>query len=380
MTTPIPFIDLPAQRRRLGPALDEAVRRVMDHCGFVLGREVQALEEALRAFTGARHAIGVASGTDALALVLMAKGVRPGDAVLVPAFTFAATAEVVVWLGATPVFCDVEEESFNLSPGSLERGVATARDLGLRPVGVITVDLYGRPADYDRIEPVAAREGLWLMSDAAQSFGTAYKGRTVGTIGLATATSFFPSKPFGAYGDAGALFTDDDALAETVISMRMHGMGATAYDHVEIGMNGRLDAMQAAILVEKLRIFPDEVAARRRIAARYNAAFEDAGLGDAARIPAISQDEPSVWAQYTLRIAADRRDAFRSALQERGVPTAVHYPKPLNQQPAYARFPSAGNGVPVSERLAREVVSLPMHAYLDEPTQDRIVEAVRAAL
>ncbi|WP_043540343.1 DegT/DnrJ/EryC1/StrS family aminotransferase [Salinarimonas rosea] len=375
MTKPIPFIDLPAQRRRLGPALDEAVRRVMDHCGFILGREVEVFEEALRAFTGARFAIGVGSGTDALALVLMARGVRPGDAILVPAFTFAATAEVVVWLGATPIFCDVDEESFNLSPDSLERGIETARALKLRPVGVISVDLYGRPADYDRIEPIVAREGLWLLSDAAQSFGTSYKGRTVGTIGLATATSFFPSKPFGAYGDAGAVFTEDADLARTILSMRMHGMGAAAYDHVEIGMNGRIDAMQAAILVEKLKIFPDEVEARRRIAARYNAA-----LGDVARTPAISEEEPSVWAQYTLRLDPARRDAFRAALQERGVPTAVHYPKPLNQQPAYARYPSAGNGVPVSDRLSREVVSLPMHAYLDEQTQDRIVEAVRAAL
>lgn len=375
MTKPIPFIDLPAQRRRLGPALDEAVRRVMDHCGFILGREVEVFEEALRAFTGARFAIGVGSGTDALALVLMARGVRPGDAILVPAFTFAATAEIVVWLGATPIFCDVDEESFNLSPDSLERGIETARALKLRPVGVISVDLYGRPADYDRIEPIVAREGLWLLSDAAQSFGTSYKGRTVGTIGLATATSFFPSKPFGAYGDAGAVFTEDADLARTILSMRMHGMGAAAYDHVEIGMNGRIDAMQAAILVEKLKIFPDEVEARRRIAARYNAA-----LGDVARTPAISEEEPSVWAQYTLRLDPARRDAFRAALQERGVPTAVHYPKPLNQQPAYARYPSAGNGVPVSDRLSREVVSLPMHAYLDEQTQDRIVEAVRAAL
>lgn len=375
MTTPIPFIDLPAQRRRLGTALDEAVARVMEHCGFILGREVDAFEEALRAFTGARHAIGVASGTDALALVLMARGVRPGDAILVPAFTFAATAEVVAWLGATPIFCDVEEESFNLSPESLERGIETARALKLRPVGVMAVDLYGRPADYDRIEPICAREDLWLLTDAAQSFGAEYKGRKVGTIGLATATSFFPSKPLGAYGDAGAVFTDDDDLAQVMRSMRMHGMGKIAYDHVEIGMNGRIDAMQAAILVEKLKIFPDEIEARRRVAARYNAL-----LGEVATVPAIVEETPSVWAQYTLRIAPERRDAFRAALQEKGVPTAVHYPKPLNRQPAYERYPSAGNGVPVSERLSQEVVSLPMHPYLDEPTQDRIAEAVRAAL
>lgn len=375
MTTPIPFIDLPAQRRRLGPALDEALSRVMDHCGFILGREVDAFEEALRAFTGARFAIGVASGTDALALVLMAKGVRPGDAILVPAFTFAATAEVVAWLGATPIFCDVEEESFNLSPESLERGIETACALKLRPVGVMSVDLYGRAADYDRIEPICTRADLWLLTDAAQSFGATYKGRKVGTIGLATATSFFPSKPLGAYGDAGAVFTEDEALAQVMLSMRMHGMGKAAYDHVEIGMNGRLDAMQAAILVEKLKIFPEEIEARRRVAARYNALLEGV-----ARTPAIDEDTPSVWAQYTLRLDPERRDAFRAALQAKGVPTAVHYPKPLNQQPAYARFPSAGNGVPVSERLAQEVVSLPMHAYLDEATQDRIVAAVREAL
>ncbi|WP_349370861.1 DegT/DnrJ/EryC1/StrS family aminotransferase [Salinarimonas sp.] len=375
MTTPIPFIDLPAQRRRLGTALDEAVARVMDHCGFILGREVDAFEDALRAFTGARHAIGVASGTDALALVLMARGVRPGDAILVPAFTFAATAEVVAWLGATPIFCDVEEASFNLSPESLERGIETARGLKLRPVGVMAVDLYGRPADYDRIEPICAREDLWLLTDAAQSFGAEYKGRKVGTIGLATATSFFPSKPLGAYGDAGAVFTEDDDLARLMRSMRMHGMGKIAYDHVEIGMNGRIDALQAAILVEKLKIFPDEIAARRRVAARYNAL-----LGEVATVPAIAEETPSVWAQYTLRIAPERREAFRAALQEKGVPTAIHYPKPLNRQPAYERYPSAGNGVPVSERLSQEVVSLPMHPYLDEPTQDRIVDAVRTAL
>lgn len=375
MTTPIPFIDLPAQRRRLGPALDAAVARVMEHCGFILGRECDAFEQALRDFTGARFALGVASGTDALALVLMAKDVRPGDAILVPAFTFAASAEVVAWLGATPVFCDVDEDTFNLSVESLERGIETARALKLRPVGVMPVDLYGRAADYDAILPVAEREGMWVLCDAAQSFGASYKGRNIGTFGLATATSFFPSKPLGAYGDAGAVFTEDEALAARMISMRMHGMGKIAYDHVEIGMNGRLDAMQAAILVEKLKIFPDEIEARRRIAARYTAL-----LGDVAKTPSVSDDTPSVWAQYTLRIDPERRDAFRAALQEKGVPTAVHYPKPVSRQPAYARYPTAGNGAPVADRLAAEVVSLPMHAYLDEPTQDRIVAAVRAAL
>lgn len=375
MSDPIPFIDLAAQRRHIGAALDAAVARVMDHCGFILGPEVERFEADLKAFCGARHAISCASGTDALALVLMAKGLRPGQAVLVPAFTFCATAEVVAWLGATPVFVDVEEETFNLCPASLEQGIATARERGLDPVAVMPVDLYGRPVDYDRIEPICAREGLWMLTDAAQSFGAAYKGRPVGTIGLATATSFFPSKPLGAYGDAGAVFTEDDDLAEAMISLRMHGAGRERYDHVRIGMNGRMDAMQAAILVEKLKIFGEEIAARRRIAARYDALLEGV-----VRTPAIDPDAPSVWAQYTIRIPDGGREAFRAALQQAGVPTAIHYPKPLNRQPAYAHYPSAGNGLPVSERLAEEVVSLPMHAYLDEAVQDRIVAAIRAAL
>ena len=260
MTKPIPFIDLAAQRRRLGKAVDEAILRVLDHGGYIMGPEVRALEAELARFCGARHAISCANGTDALAIVLMAKGVRPGDAIFCPAFTFAATAEVVAWLGATPVFVDVREDTFNLDPDSLAGAVGAARVLGLNPVGVIPVDLYGLPADYDALEPVCAREGLWMLCDAAQSFGATYKGRKVGSIGLATAVSFYPAKPLGCYGDGGAIFTDDEALAAVMRSIRVHGEGADKYDNVRIGLNGRLDTVQAAVLIEKLKIFPDEIA------------------------------------------------------------------------------------------------------------------------
>jgi dTDP-4-amino-4,6-dideoxygalactose transaminase len=375
MSDPIPFIDLAAQRRRLGKALDEAVIRVVDHGGYILGPEVQTLEKELAAFCGAKHVVSCANGTDALALVLMAKGVKAGDAILCPSFTFAATAEVVAWLGATPVFVDVHEDTFNLDVASLEAAVRTARQLGLRPVGVITVDLFGLPADYDAVEPFCAREGLWMLSDAAQSFGATYKGRKVGTIGVATATSFFPAKPLGCYGDGGAVFTDDGELASVLRSLRVHGQGTDKYDNVRIGLNARLDTLQAAVLIEKLRIFPDEIAMRDRVAARYNDK-----LGDVVIVPEVPAGLTSVWAQYTLRIRNFDRDAFQAALKGAGVPTAVYYPKPLHRQTAYKAFPVSGNGLPVSERIANEVVSLPMHPYLAEDVQDRIVAAVKDAL
>jgi dTDP-4-amino-4,6-dideoxygalactose transaminase len=374
VTDPIPFIDLAAQRRRLGKAMDEAILRVVDHGGYIMGPEVRALEAELAGFCGARHAISCANGTDALAIVLMAKGVRPGDAVFCPAFTFAATAEVVAWLGATPVFVDVREDTFNIDPDSLGQAIGAARRLGLNPVGVIPVDLYGLPADYDALEPLCAREGLWMLCDAAQSFGATYKGRTVGSIGLATAVSFYPAKPLGCYGDGGAIVTEDDALAATMRSIRVHGEGSDKYDNVRIGLNGRLDTIQAAILLEKLKIFPDEIVARDRIARRYGEL-----LADLTTVPAVPPGLTSVWAQYTIRLPGFDRAAFQAALAAAGVPTAVHYPKPLHRQPAYARFP-AGAPLPVSERLAAEVVSLPMHPYLDEGMQDRVVGAVRAAL
>ena len=372
---PIPFIDVAAQRRRLGRSVDEAIARVLGHCQFILGPEVRAFEAELAAFCGARHAVGCASGTDALVLVLMALGVGPGDAVICPSFTFTATAEVAALVGATPVFADVEEASFNLDPESLRRACATARQLGLRPRAVIPVDLFGQPADHDRIGAVAEAEGLFVLDDAAQGFGATYKNRRLGALAPATATSFFPAKPLGCYGDGGAVLTDDEELAQVMRSIRVHGEGRDKYDCVRIGINGRLDTIQAAVLIEKLKIFPEEIVARERSARRYSA-----GLADVATVPKLAPGSTSVWAQYTIRLTAGRRDGLAAVLKAQGIPTAIYYPTPLHRQEPYRRFPVAEGGAPVSERLAEEVISLPMHAYLDEATQDRIIAAVRRAL
>jgi dTDP-4-amino-4,6-dideoxygalactose transaminase len=372
---PIPFIDVAAQRRRLGRAIDDAIAGVLTHCQFIQGPEVRALEAELAAFCGARHVIGCASGTDALLLVLMAWQIGPGDAVICPAFTFCATAEPVALLGATPVMADVIAGTFNLDPASLERAVATAKRLGLKPRAVIPVDLFGLPADHDAIAAIAAGHGLLVLDDAAQAFGATYRGRKLGALALATATSFFPAKPLGCYGDGGAVLTDDEALAARVRSLRMHGEGIDKYDAAHIGITGRLDSIQAAILLEKLKIFPDEIVRRGQVAARYAE-----GLADVVTVPRVGNESTSVWAQYTIRLAPGRRAAFAAALKAQGIPTAVYYAKPLHRQAAYSRFPVVDGGVPVSERLAEEVISLPMHAYLDRSIQDRIIAAVRSAL
>jgi dTDP-4-amino-4,6-dideoxygalactose transaminase len=373
---PIPLIDVAAQRQRLGKALDEAVARVLGHCQFLGGPEVTQLEQDLAAFSGAKHVVTCSSGTDALLMVLMAKGVRPGDAVLCPSFTFCATGEAVALTGATPVFVDVEEATFNMDAVSLKRGIATARKLGLKPKAVIPVDLFGQSADHDAVAAIAAEEGLFVLDDAAQGFGASYKGRRLGTFGLATATSFFPAKPLGCFGDGGAIFTDDDELAQTLRSVRVHGQGFDKYDNVRLGLTARLDTMQAAILIEKLKIFEDEVAARNRIAERYAR-----GLGNLVTVPRLAKGCTSVWAQYTIRLPRGTdRDGFAAALKAQGIPTAIYYPKSMHQQTAYKDFPVVDGGLPVSEQLSSDVISLPMHAYLDEPTQDRIIAAVRGAV
>jgi len=371
----IPFVDVAAQRRRLGSRIDTAVARVLDHCQFILGPEVRALEQDLSAFCGARHVIGAASGTDALLLVLLAKGVGRGDAVICPAFTFAATAEVVALVGATPVFVDVDAATFNIDPLSFERGIATARRLGLNPKAAFPVDLFGLPADYDRLNAIADAEGLLVLDDAAQSFGASYHGRPAGTLAPVTATSFFPAKPLGCYGDGGAVITDDADLAATIESLRVHGQGRDKYDNVRIGITGRLDTLQAAVLIEKLKIFPDEILARNRVAERYSAS-----LGNLCIVPRVPRGLTSVWAQYTIRLAPGMRDPLAAELKAQGIPTAIYYPKPVHRQGAYRHFPVVDGGLPVTERLAEEVLSLPMHAYLDEPTQDRIIAALHRAL
>lgn len=365
----IPFIDLQAQRRRLGKRIDQAIARVLEHGTYIMGPEVCELEERLGDFAGTKHALSCASGTDALALILMAWEVGPGDAVFVPSFTFVATAEVVAWVGATPVFVDVLPDTFNMDPASLEAAVAAAPGLGLTPRVIIPVDLFGQPADYDRLLPIATKHRLKVLADTAQGFGASLHGKRTGGFGHATATSFFPAKPLGCYGDGGAIFTNDDETAETIRSLREHGQGSNKYDNVRIGINGRLDTMQAAILLEKMTVFEQEIEARHRIAVHYNEA-----LCDVAKVPAVMADATSVWAQYTLVL--ERRDELAAHLKEAGIPTAIYYPIPLHLQTGYRHHPVAPKGLPVSEQLAAQVLSLPMHPYLEEKTHDHIIAAV----
>ena len=369
----IPFIDLAAQRRRLGGAIDTAVARVLGHCQFMLGPEVRTFEAELAKFCGAKHAVSCASGTDALVLALRARDIGPGDAVICPSFTFCATAEVAALVGATPVFVDIDERTFNIDVKGIGGAIAAAKRAGLTPKAIIPVDLFGLSADHAGI--ASAAEGLFILDDAAQAFGASFNNRLLGTFGHATATSFFPAKPLGCYGDGGAVLTDDDAMADTLRSLRMHGQGSDRYDNVRIGLASRLDTIQAAVLIEKLKIFPDEIEARNRIAQRYSEA-----LGDIAIVPHVPAGSTSVWAQYTVRVTGGRRDKLAAALKTEGIPTAIYYPIPLHRQQAYKHYPVGDSGVAVSDRVAAEVISLPMHAYLDEATQGRIVDGVRRAL
>jgi len=372
-TPTINFIDLGAQQQAIRPQIEAALRQVLDHGQYIMGPEVRALEEELSAFTGARHTISCASGTDALLMILMAQGVGVGDAVLCPSFTFPATPEVVALLGASPVFVDVCEETFNIDPSSITSGCAAARAAGLTPKAVIAVDLFGQPADYDAVHEAASKEGIWVLADAAQSLGASITGKRVGTFGLATATSFFPAKPLGCYGDGGAIFTDDDAIAERLRSIRVHGKGTSKYDNVRIGINGRLDTIQAAILLEKIKIFPQEIKQRSQVAETYTACLSSI---DGVSCPNILPNTSSVWAQYTVRVASHERGTIIEALQDRGVPTAVYYPKPTHEQQAFSGFPVQDSRLPASSRLSDEVLSLPMHPYLDSSSLDYICQCL----
>ena len=368
----VAFIDLAAQRRRIGERMDRALARVLDHGQFILGPEVAELERRLAEFCGARHCVTCANGTDALQLVLMAEGIGPGNAVFVPAFTFVATAEVVPPLGATPVFVDVRRDTFTLDPSSLEAAIVEAKRRGLRPRCLIAVDLFGQPADYEGLGAVAKPHGLTVIADAAQSFGASLNGRGVGTLAAHTTTSFYPAKPLGCYGDGGAIFTDNDRIAGLLRSLRVHGKEGSPYNNVRIGLNSRLDTLQAAILLEKLNLFPDEIVARRAVARLYTE-----GLGSTVRVPEVMAGATSVWAQYTLVV--EGRDELAAACREAGVPTAIHYPIPLHAQAGYRHFPAAPSGLIQSEWLAEHVISLPMHPYLDADTQALIIRTVRAA-
>lgn len=372
MSEPIAFVDLQAQRQRLGEGLRRAIDAVLEHGQFIMGPEVNELEGRLGQMSGAPHVISCGSGTDALLLALLAQGVGTGQAVIVPALTFAATAEAPALLGANVVFADVEEDTFNINPQSVEDAVGVAKGAGLTPTAVIAVDLFGQPADYDALETVAQAHNLWILADAAQSFGARYKTRRVGTLGALTATSFFPAKPLGGYGDGGAVFTRDDTLAAALRSLRVHGQGASKYDHVRVGLNARLDTIQAAVLLQKLQIFEEELVQRDVIARRYQE-----GLSRHVQVPRLRPECTSTWAQYTVRVPD--RSRVVSTLAARGVPTAVHYPTPLHQQPAFQSCLRAQPHLPVAEALAQRVLSLPMHPYLRPEVQERIIEGVLVA-
>ncbi len=368
------FAGIRAQYAALKDAIAPCIAEVFRHGRFIMGPEIEALEEALCAFCGAREAVAVSSGTDALVAPLMALGVGPGDAVFVPSFTFTATAEVALLLGASPVFVDVEECSFNIDPDDLRRHIAQVRaDGALTPKAVIAVDLFGLPADYEALAAISEEEGLSLIGDAAQSFGGRRGNRKVGTLAPVTTTSFYPAKPFGCYGDGGAVFTDDPEMAELLRSIRVHGQGSVQYAVERIGLNARLDTLQAAVLLGKLPAFEGEVAARNRLADRY-----DAGLGDAVVTPFRPDGCVSTWAQYSILV--DDRDGVRARLAEAGIPTAVYYPAPMHLQPAYRAWGEGEGSLPISEALCGRIFSLPMHAYMRDEAADRVIEGVRAAV
>jgi dTDP-4-amino-4,6-dideoxygalactose transaminase len=371
---PIPFIDLQSQRDRIAQEVEAATLRVLRTGAYIMGPEVFEFEKQLQDFTGVSHALSCSSGTDALMMGLMAWGIGAGDAVFVPSFTFAATAEVVALVGATPVFVDVLTDTFNMDSESLSEAIDWVRSQKkLTPKAIISVDLFGQPADHFKIQKIADAYGLKVMVDAAQSVGALYQGKHTVSYGDMSGTSFFPAKPLGGYGDGGAIFTNDSELTKLLTSIRVHGHGKDRYDNVRIGINGRLDTLQAAILIEKLKIFPDEIKARQRAAECYTQ-----GLKDYVKTPVVAEGCTSVWAQYTFCVK--NRDLVIQKLSEKQVPTMIYYPKPLHRQEAYVHYPCAPKGLPVSERLAHEVLSLPMHAYLPENTQEYIIQTVKEAV
>lgn len=368
--TNIPFIDLKGQYARVKADVDRRMQAVLDHGQYIMGPEVVELEDKLADFSGAKHAITVANGTDALQIALMAFGVGPGDAVFVPSFTFTATAEVVLVLGAEPVFVDVHAATFNMDAGDLEAKISDVRAEGrLTPKGVIGVDLFGQPADYRVINVIAKREEIFVLDDGAQSFGGYVYNRRVGTLADVTTTSFFPAKPLGCYGDGGAVFTDDDEIAAIARSIREHGKGQEKYEIVRVGLNSRLDTIQAAVLLAKLAVFEAEIESRTRIASLYEGALQDVAI-----TPAVMKGMSSVWAQYTLR--CENRNDLAAHLKAAGIPSAVYYPRPMHVQTAYKDFGAGEGSLPICEQLSREVLSLPMHPYLTDDEVGRVTDAI----
>ena len=368
------FIDLQQQQRRIEGSLQKRIAAVLRHGNFILGPEIKELEKALAAYVGMEYCLTCASGTDALLLPLMARAIGPGDAVFVPPFTFMATAEVVSLLGATPVFVDIDPATYAMDPEKLEtaidnlkRGNAPSKKtpVDLAPRAVIAVDLFGAPADYDVINRIAQKHGLFVIEDAAQSFGASYKGKKSCSLAEIAATSFFPAKPLGCYGDGGAIFTNDRELQELLQSLRVHGQGDNKYENVRIGVNGRMDTLQAAIVLAKLEIFDDEIKQRQSVARRYGRL-----LKDSVSVPCVPQHSVSAWAQYSVQ--SDDRQAVMDRLKNAGIPTAIYYPKPLHLQKAFAYLGYEKGSMPVSEKAADRIFSLPMHPYLTEEEQSLI--------
>ncbi|WP_374471766.1 DegT/DnrJ/EryC1/StrS family aminotransferase [Phenylobacterium sp.] len=381
---PIPFIDLQAQRQRLGQPLEDAILKVVRSGAYIMGPEIAAFETAMGVFGEAPFVLSCASGTDALLLPLMAWGIGPGDAVFCPSFTFAATAEVMPLVGASPVFVDIRPDTYNMDPASLDAAIAQVKADGtLTPKAIVAVDLFGQPADYPALREIADRHGLKLIADSAQGFGCTLAGKhPIHWADVAT-TSFFPAKPLGCYGDGGAVLSKDARFHDLLVSLRVHGQAVKSdlegrefahdprYLNLRVGTNSRMDTIQAAVLLEKLKIFPDEIAARNRVAARYAE-----GLSDVVSVPKVIEGGVSVWAQYTIE--AENRDGLAAALREKGVPTAVYYPIPIHRQAVYSGYPTAPGGLPVTDAKAERVISLPMHPYLTEDDQDQVIAAIRA--
>ncbi|MEL0290639.1 MAG: DegT/DnrJ/EryC1/StrS aminotransferase family protein [Alphaproteobacteria bacterium] len=372
----IAFIDLAQQQARIRDKIDAGLTAVLNHGAYIMGPEVSALESRLGDWTKAAHNISCSSGTDALLLALHGLELQPGQGVIVPSFTFAASAEVMPTMGAIPIFAEVEADSFNLDPNKLEAALVAGKAANIDVVGIIGVGLFGQPANYDAIRTFANAHDLWLIDDAAQSFGAQWQGRPVGQLADVTCTSFFPAKPLGAYGDGGAVFTDDDKIADIIRSCRIHGMGKDKYENIRIGMTGRLDSMQAVVLDAKLDIFEEELVLRQAVADRYQTL-----IGDVVDAPRLAAGATSSWAQYCIKLPkTSNRDHVIKHLGASGVPTAIYYPIPMHQQPPYKAFPQSQCGLGVTLDLCRRVLALPMHPYLDEAQQQHIAAELRNAL
>ena len=375
----IPFIDLKTQQKYIRSKIDKRIKRVLDHGQYILGPEVKELENELSRFSNSKHVLCCSSGTDALLLALLGLKLQPGDGVIVPSFTFASSAEVMPLLGAVPIFIDVEETTFNLDPTKLKDTLNTANEMGIKVKGIMSVGLFGQPADMKPIKDFAIKNDLWVLDDAAQSFGGEYDNQKVGNLCEVTATSFFPAKPLGCYGDGGAIFTNDEEIYEIANSSHVHGMGKTRYEYDRIGMNARMSTIQAAILLEKLEIFPGEIKKRQEVVDNYNKHLSKLNLG--LKLPYLKDKFKSSWAQYTVILPDDiNRELLQEKLKLKNVPTAVYYPIPLNEHKPYNQYPVSKAGLETTYKLSKTVLSLPMHPYLEEKDIIYITQSISEAV